>query len=134
MARKAPRALKTMLLSALGMVAALTIIPLAPGVESALFPVTSKAEIVQRTPGVGFIDIWVKFEKRRDCEFVRLFWTDDEGRWLDMDFIEGRKGSRPVTEFTAGPWRLYHHTTEGIQGFVLHRCHPLWSQWTRFYG
>lgn len=99
-----------------------------------------------------YVDIFVQFDKVRNCDFLveerivdgevvrlnrSLSWYEENGRRLRIEFEPDDidlPSSRPRGEQVAGPWRLHGaRTTEGTTALVAHRCHPLWLTYSQFY-
>ncbi|WP_127523561.1 hypothetical protein [Mesorhizobium sp. Z1-4] len=110
--------------------------PLGPRIEGFLLPVTGKVQVSkveQRSEGLAF---FVKFTKRRQCEFEAIIWYEGPVR-LTLTFepeAEQQHRTRPVGDQYIGPWLLNGVSDlDGVVAYVLHRCHPLWMTLTRFY-
>lgn len=112
------------------------IIAYGPTVERFVFPVVSKFEVVSIEPsGVGS-RVYVRFEKKRSCEFLGMTWevVQPDGTkqrvLLNLKPSNDNSGStRPTGKAVAGPWyvgmtpeQLIGHSTATI----AYRCHPLW--------
>lgn len=126
-----------------GFVAVMTVVavpimwPLAAEMAGRFLPVVTRAEVVQAVPSTDGAAVFVRFEKRRQCEFVGLSWYDTLDRRLRIDFAphaDNAPRSRPVGRQYTGPWLLYGVTDiEGTRATVTHRCHPFWLTYTTFY-
>jgi hypothetical protein len=103
------------------------------GVETQLFPVVSKAEITETIQiDDETTQVYLRFTKKRSCEFKSLLWYDAEGQIVDVKFNDDR-GSRPPSVNEVGPWTVSLGSLEGSTLYVQHRCHPFWVQWTQMY-
>ncbi|MEM7490058.1 MAG: hypothetical protein AAF390_13140 [Pseudomonadota bacterium] len=114
-----------------------TVFAIGPLVESRAFPVTTRAEVLEETIGDEGVSFFVRFGKRRQCEFLGLAWYDGERR-LPIEFEPGAgvtaPATRPMGGHFAGPWFLRGmRTLAGTRAWALHRCHPLWITFTEFY-
>lgn len=104
--------------------------------------------------GPAYVDVWVQFEKVRQCEFLRNFqdpndttipvllrsslsWYTLGGQRLRVQFADQSSElpeSRPVGRQLAGPWRIFGvRTVEDTYAIVAHRCHPLWITYSKFF-
>lgn len=104
--------------------------------------------------GVPFVDIYVQFNKVRYCEFLEdrrdptffypgltirssLSWYDISGRRLRLEFepeAQEQPISRPTGAQVGGPWRIFGvDTTVDTWAILVHRCHPLWLTYTKFF-
>lgn len=107
-----------------------------PAAERTLFPVVSPFEIVNMEPdGVGS-RVYVRFEKKRSCEYLGINWelVQPDGTkqrvLLNLKPSNDNSGStRPTGEAVAGPW-FVGMTPEQLTGnstaTIAYRCHPFW--------
>jgi hypothetical protein len=128
-------------------IAIVTVFALSPALarlEPMLFPVTTRLEIRQEAVRIedGIIEFYVKFDKKRQCDFLGIAWYRGDER-LVLKF-EASSSLSPATrivgpQFT-GPWQLSAPsgfapltTMKGTKARVLHRCHPIWTTITQIY-
>tara|TARA_Y100000310_G_scaffold211266_1_gene212036 strand:- start:15628 stop:16065 length:438 start_codon:yes stop_codon:yes gene_type:complete len=105
-------------------------------IESRVFPVTSKINVVRsKTMGDDLL-IWVEFEKKRQCDFLGMVWYKDAKR-LIIDLEPGAATSfptRPTGPQSIGPWKLYDVTSlHGVTASTFHRCNNFWTTLTSVY-
>lgn len=105
-------------------------------IEGQLLPVTSRAEVVEVETAKSGIEIYVRFEKRRQCEFVGVHWYLENLR-LPLQFFDqpdASPTSRPVGDQYTGPWFVGGiSSVNGTRAYAVHKCHPLWNTVTEFY-
>ena len=109
---------------------------LGPVVETRFFPVTTRAQVADPyTDGDGVL-FHVRFEKLRSCEFIGLAWYEGDFRLrLDFEPDTGGPVSRPTGPHVIGPWRVAQlRDLHQTHAWAMHRCHPLWVTFTRFFG
>jgi len=107
-----------------------------PTIERKALPVVTRFEIIQIEPDGAGSKIYVRFQKKRSCEYLGLNWNriDQDGTehrvLLNLKPREDASGStRPVGKFVAGPW-FVGMTPEQLRGHsravIAYRCHPFW--------
>ena len=105
--------------------------------EGDLFPVVSKAEIVDQETDEYGVYINVRFRKERQCEFIGISWYDKFNIRYGVEFEPDSNLSpisRPIGDQVSGPWLLKGmQSLEGGRAIVSHHCHPLWITNTVFY-
>ena len=72
-----------------------------------------------------YVELDVKFEKLRKCEFLGLRAYTPAGIRVRVDFLDklgDQYHSRPRGPNVAGPWRIYNNGWSDLQVDVLHRC------------
>lgn len=118
-------------------------IPVMAKYEGWFFPVVANTEIVhehaESCPECQLprVDVFLTFDKMRQCQFLSLSWVDRSGRRVRVDF-DPEMGTEPQTRPTGpqvvGPWRIYGiDSLDGTHAVVEHQCHPLYRTYTRFY-
>jgi hypothetical protein len=118
-------------------------IPIMAKYEGRFFPVVANTEIVQEYAEscpdcrLPHLDVFLTFDKVRQCEFINLSWFDETGRRVRVEF-EPEAPSGPVTRPTGsqvvGPWRIFGiDSLEGTHAVVEHQCHPIYRTYTTFY-
>lgn len=119
-------------------------LPIMAKYEGTLFPVVEGVQIISEVPGecpdcrTPHVDIYLSFDKTRQCEFINLSWFDSTGRRVRVEFdpvLDGTEvQTRPAGPQIAGPWRILGvETLEGTRAVVEHQCHPFYRTYTRFY-
>lgn len=106
--------------------------PFMPALEGRLLPVASKLYIVKQTTRNGQTQIYVEFEKLRDCRYLGLNWYRGDKR-IPIKFKDipwDSDPSRPVGDHAAGPWLLDTDSLAGSRVQVAHKCHPIWETHT----
>jgi len=109
-------------------VAYYAIIPTLAALEARLFPVVVDFEIVSQESFGDHTDMYVRFKKNRDCEFLGVNWYRGDDR-LPLTFMEDGGGSvlsRPIGNQVTGPWRLDAASIDGTYATAVHRCHGEW--------
>ena len=113
-------------------------------VEGRLFPVVTRAKITEIAAGTDYrdgavvpsVDIWIRTEKLRDCEFGKISLRTAQGRTIEYLPPPVRGGSRAPGDFTVGPFHLLRATPKDIEGIrmtVTHDCPGLpWLTITDF--
>lgn len=111
-----------------------------------VMPVSSKASIVSIKPHTeeGWLEIYVRFAKQRDCEWGSLAWysgSRSEGfKRIQLKFGDAKDDSdqtRPEGAQQAGPWYLKtDEDTLLYRSFaeVNHKCHPFFETTSTFYN
>jgi hypothetical protein len=90
-----------------------------------MWPVVSKAEILQETSTKDGVVFYLKFTKNYDCEFLGVNWyvADVRQQLVFLDDGDKRALTRPAGDQVAGPWLLRHlQSTQGTWATVVHRC------------
>jgi len=122
--------------------------------EGNRLPVVVQEEPSPEGAAEPYVDVWVQFNKVRQCEFLKDFqdptnsripvllrsslsWYNTSGQRLRVEFDpldDEMPTTRPVGKQIAGPWRIFGvRTVEDTYAIVAHRCHPLWLTYTKFY-
>lgn len=108
------------------------------------FPVVTNTEIHKiKEISNKEVEIWVTFDKRRNCEFLGLSWyigDPNDGfskTWLIfLDDGKDSEPTRPAGKQIAGPWLIgISRDNLFLKSFALatHQCNPLWKTRTIFY-
>lgn len=118
-------------------------IPIMAKYEGVVFPVVDNVAVIEQHADsceacrLPHIDVFVTFDKLRQCEFVALSWLDNTGRRVRIDFdpeLGTEAQTRPTGAQVAGPWRIYGiETLEGTRAIVEHQCHPFYRTYSTFY-
>ena len=106
----------------------------AKSVELSAFPVVKDAVITEAVPTSdgSSMAVYLTFKKVRSCDFMKVIWYDASGHAAPVRFNDN-VGTRPPSENEVGPWLVGLTTLEGSTLFVQHKCHPLWTQFTKMY-
>jgi hypothetical protein len=108
-----------------------------PAVERTLLPVVTPFQIVSIEPDGSGSRVYVRFEKKRSCEYLGMTWElilpDGTKRraFLNLKPADDDSGStRPKGPAIAGPWYV-GLTPDQITGHsianIAYRCHPFWA-------
>jgi hypothetical protein len=108
-----------------------------PAIERALLPVVTPFQIVSIEPdGIGS-RVYVRFEKKRSCEYLGITWElilpDGTKRqaFLNIKPDDDDSGStRPTGPAIAGPWYVGMKPDQIIgqsTAHIAYRCHPWWT-------
>ena len=98
-----------------------------PDLETKFNPVVSELELVKSMyVEDGKQEVFVRFDKYRDCEFLGLRMNDPLGYRVKFDFLD-KDGdsyqSRPEGLNVAGPWMLYTNFPIGdLRVESIHSC------------
>lgn len=127
----------------------MSIFTLGPAVETRLFPVVSKLNLLSVEREGDNTLVKADFTKLRPCEYIGITWfrhtlapdgADLEQRIpviLRRDPDDTSSPNRPLGRTIAGPWELVGVTPEQVKGesvaLLYHRCHPFWTTTTEFY-
>lgn len=112
-----------------------------PVIETKVFPVYSKFEVVSIEPyGDGQSRAVFKFQKLRQCDPQGSAWYAGEFgaafRQLPMK-IDGQSGSvRPLGEQLTSPYIIDatpEMVAEGVFAEIFSRCHPFWQTRSSIY-
>lgn len=111
--------------------------PYARTIEGRMLPVVEDFTVLSSETVPEGVELRVRFNKVRDCEFRGLVWMLGEAA-LPVRFEIAARGNWPLSRVigwqTAGPWTIGNVTAlEGTVGVVIHRCHPLWLTQTHLY-
>jgi hypothetical protein len=122
-----------------------TVYAIGPSIETRLFPVVSKLEIVSiQSAGANQTEVRAAFRKIRDCEYVGISWfvgnrAKDYERvtvQLMRDPNDTSSPNRPLGYQRAGPWVIGVPPQElqnNSFARLVHRCHPFWPSMTEFF-
>lgn len=141
--------LLTVLKFAFGTTIALSIVTvffaLGPTLETRYWPVLDKLQIKEiRSVGPMESEIYVAFNKRRDCDYKGIAWYRDDGpAGLVRVVIQVLRApgdiappNRPLGYQQSGPWRIALPAAQ-IRGRsvveTIHVCHWFWVTRTKFY-
>lgn len=106
-----------------------------PAIQANLYPVVSKAQILNETQVKDGVVFYVKFTKNYDCKFIGVNWYQGAHR-IELDFLEDHDDkllSRPAGDQYTGPWKLHNIlTTKGTWATAVHKC-GLWEVQTPFH-
>lgn len=126
---------RTLTLAAIALTAG-SVLVLGPSLETKLFPVYSKFEIVKidETPSGGSRVVF-KYFKLRDCQPAGFMWFIGEpgAAFRQVDILSARppgvRVNRPIGENTSVPYEIDVPPNELLtRGFatIYNNCHPLW--------
>ena len=115
----------------------LAIMAYGPTVERVIFPVVSSLEIISIEDDGIVSRIFVKFEKKRPCEYLGINWDeilpDGSLKRAPINLKPASDGSgstRPQGNHVAGPWYVGippEKINTSSQAVIAYRCHPLWT-------
>ena len=139
----AKRDLKKRLAACGAVVAGFLFIFYASAIESWLFPVVGRFEIVKAEENGDDVLVYLNFEKLRDCTFQRLNWYRNRRDTLELlehqyrNEPSGNPSSRPQGFHSTGPWHIkdvtLHEFKYHVKGVVNHRCHVFYDTVTVVY-
>lgn len=142
----ASRAAGWLLTAAVLMLAIMGIWTVGPALESRFWPVVEPLEITRVEPvGQDQTRIWIRFQKRRVCSPIGVFWYRGtrDGLFEPVRFIVERRGAggqgyvnRPLGAQESGPWLIdlpMRDVQDRAFADAQHTCWPLWPTISRFY-
>lgn len=102
--------------------------------EGALFPVTSKIDILSQQIEDDGLTIRFAYTKHRPCELVSASLRRGEN---EVGFYPVSSSSAPVTRLPGRQisrlWFVESQSLTGIDMWFVHRCSPLWLTATQVY-
>ncbi len=98
-----------------------------PDLETVFFPVVGQIELVEgHKVDDGVQEVYVEFDKFRDCDFIGLRMNDPLGYRVNFNFLDKTGDSyhsRPEGFNIAGPWRLFtNFEIEELHIEAVHEC------------
>lgn len=110
-------------------------------IETEIYPVVTPADVYKEEVlldgAIPSINVWVKFDITRQCQFEGLTWYSSNNVRLPIIFppkSAGTPDTRPMGPQNTGPWTLVGITDlVGTRSQSVHSCHPLWKTRSTFY-
>lgn len=105
--------------------------------EGTILPVVEDVKVEPVRYGNNSIEVLVSFNKVRQCEFIGISWYDQSGKRLVVVFDSRERDlprTRPKGYQNSGVWKIIGtNKLDGTHAVVSHKCHPLWTTFTKFY-